>query len=612
MSTLEEKETLTQPENAQETAASDNLLAENEAVMTDAEDQEIVDYSSFSEAELVEKARTLITECKGSVSAIKRDIEDIKSCYYKSYNQNIDKIRSEQAEGGENAEPVDLPVDMFKSVYVVYQRRKKEEQAQKEAEMEKNLKAKLALIDRLKELAQNSKDARQDFNACREIQNEWKNIGAVPQAKADEVNGNYKLWIETFYDSLSAANELRDLDFRKNLEEKISICELAEGLAESKDVVDSFRKLQYYHERWKEIGPVAREKREELWERFKEATAVVNKRHREYFEQIHAKEEQNLVEKTKLCEEVENAKVENEESFDCWQKMTEFIVAKQEEWRKIGFAPKKDNDKIYERFRAACDKFFVAKNEFFKRMKETQSENLKKKISLCEIAESLKDSKDWKETTNKFVEIQKEWKTIGPVPRKNSDSVWKRFLAACDYFFEQKEADFANRKSEEAVNLEKKKDLIERIKGLQIEGNDNAFADFKKLLAEWNSIGHVPFKEKDNIYKKYKSTIDDVFDKLNKDRSINRLDFFKTNIETLASQGMAKVNNERKRLQKLVENFNSEIATAENNIGFFSKSSKGASPLLDGMKKKIAKLKDERNLLLEKIRLIDETTEEMN
>jgi hypothetical protein len=410
---------------------------------------------------------------------------------------------------------------------------------------------------------------------------------------------------------LSAANELRDLDFRKNLEEKISICELAEGLAENKDVVDSFRKLQYYHERWKEIGPVAREKREELWERFKEATAAVNKRHREYFEQIHAKEEQNLVEKTKLCEEVENAKVENEESFDCWQKMTDFIVAKQEEWRKIGFAPKKDNDKIYERFRAACDKFFVAKNEFFKKMKETQSENLKKKISLCEIAESLKDSKDWKETTNKFVEIQKEWKTIGPVPRKNSDAVWKRFLAACDYFFEQKEADFASRKSEESVNLEKKKDLIERIKSLQIEGNDNAFADFKKLLAEWNSIGHVPFKEKDNIYKKYKSTIDEVFDKLNKDRSINRLDFFKTNIETLASQGMAKVNNERKRLQKLVENFNSEIATAENNIGFFSKS-KGASPLLDGMKKKISKLKDERNLLLEKIRLIDETTEELN
>jgi hypothetical protein len=253
----------------------------------------------------------------------------------------------------------------------------------------------------------------------------------------------------------------------------------------------------------------------------------------------------------------------------------------------------------------------VAKNEFFKKMKETQSENLKKKISLCEIAESLKDSKDWKETTNKFVEIQKEWKTIGPVPRKNSDAVWKRFLAACDYFFEQKEADFASRKSEESVNLEKKKDLIERIKSLQIEGNDNAFADFKKLLAEWNSIGHVPFKEKDNIYKKYKSTIDEVFDKLNKDRSINRLDFFKTNIETLASQGMAKVNNERKRLQKLVENFNSEIATAENNIGFFSKS-KGASPLLDGMKKKISKLKDERNLLLEKIRLIDETTEELN
>ena len=513
-----------------------------------------VNYSEKTLAELVK----LFEELAQNEERMKmsKEAEAIKAAFYKRLAKekaeagitSVDIIPDEvveetaveeaevpaEADAAEVANPFVEIEKGFKEIYNKYRKERAEYNRQLEKEREQNLALKEAVIADLKALLEKQEDVNETFPEFREIQNRWRAVGPVPAQSYRNINETYQLYVEQFYDMVKINRELRDLDFKKNLEAKEKFCEYAEKLAENPNVVEAFRELQKLHEQWKEFGPVAKEYREQIWDRFKAATAVINKKYQGFFEGLKEQQTENLAKKTVLCEKVE------------------------------------------------------------------------------EIAErEVANSNEWNAFSKEIEEIQKEWKTIGPVPRKNSDAVWKRFLAACDYFFEQKEADFASRKSEESVNLEKKKDLIERIKSLQIEGNDNAFADFKKLLAEWNSIGHVPFKEKDNIYKKYKSTIDEVFDKLNKDRSINRLDFFKTNIETLASQGMAKVNNERKRLQKLVENFNSEIATAENNIGFFSKS-KGASPLLDGMKKKISKLKDERNLLLEKIRLIDETTEELN
>lgn len=599
MSTLEEKDSQVVESTSTDNVAAEIVLVENASVQAPVAN---IDYSGKSESELVNMASVIISSTESNYSAIKFDIEQIKDNYYKKFNRRVDEIRKSQQEAGEDAEPVELPVDEFKPVYSIYQEKRNEEKKKKDEEEKANLEAKRALIEQLKELAA-AGEAHHSINECRDIQAKWKSIGRVPQQDSEQVNSDYKLWIENFYDNLKTENELRDFDFKKNLKDKEILCDKAESLASASNVVEAFRTLQTLHEMWKETGPVAPEHREEIWERFKAASNVVNKNHREFFEKIHAKEEENLVAKTKLCEEVEAIEV-NMNSTKAWQDKSEFILSLQEQWKKIGYAPKKDNDKIYERFRAACDKFFNAKNEFFKSIRESQSDNLAKKIALCTKAEALQESDDWKGASEALTKLQQEWKTIGQVQRKNSDAVWKRFIGACDKFFERRNKFFKDQRLEESQNLAKKKELTEQIKNLNLE-SESAYDDFKALIAQWNEVGHVPFDQKDVVYKEYKKTIDAVFEKFAKDKSKNKLDLYRTGVQNIVAGGSSRINTERKRLMRQIEVLTGEIHTAENNIGFFSKS-KNASSLVAEMQTKIEKLKQEKKVVLEKLAILDE------
>jgi hypothetical protein len=469
------------------------------------------------------------------------------------------------------------------------------------------------ILEELKALIESSDDFGKKVPAFQKLQQEWKEIGMVPASEVSGLWKNYQLYVETFYDNLKINNELRDYDFKKNLELKTNLCEQAEALANEEDVVAAFKKLQLMHDDWREIGPVAREFRETLWTRFKTASGVVNKRHHDYFDTMREGEVVNLQKKTAICEKVEAMDVDKLSSYKEWQEKSDEIVALQEDWKKIGFAPRKDNVTIYERFRAACDRFFNAKNEFFKSAKDKLQANLTKKIELCEKAEALKESQDWKSTSDKLIQLQKDWKTIGPVPKKHSDTIWKRFIAACDFFFEQKNKQFKSQKVEQDENLKKKKELIEKIKSLAIGDDHNeAFKELKSLIAEWNEVGHVPFKEKDKVYKEYKAAIDNQFDKLNIDQTSRRMDVFKANLEDMAEKGQHKLLGERKKLLRLYDSLNNEIATAENNIGFFSGSSKNAEGLIKEMERKIEKLKEEKNLVLEKIKMLEDTAEKQD
>jgi hypothetical protein len=397
---------------------------------------------------------------------------------------------------------------------------------------------------------------------------------------------------------------LRDYDFKKNLETKMQLCAQAEALGSEADVIGAFKKLQLLHEEWREVGPVAKEQREEIWDRFKAASTIVNKRHHDYFDQLKANEQSNLEKKTAICEKIESVDLEALQTYKDWQDRSDEIIELQGEWKKIGFAPKKDNVAIYERFRSACDRFFNAKNDFYRSSKDALVANLTKKLALCEKAEALKDSQNWREVTDKLVQMQKDWKAIGAVPKKHSDAVWKRFIAACDYFFEQKELQFKNVKDEQDKNLKVKKELIEKIKSLEIGADNNAsYKELKALIAEWNEVGHVPFKDKDKVYKEYKAAIDEKFDKLNLDKANARMSAFKSNIENMADKG-----SERKRLQRLVEKLKKEISAYENNIGFFS-NSKSSEGMVKDLERKIVKLKEEQSEAEAKLALLDEAAE---
>ena len=386
--------------------------------------------------------------------------------------------------------------------------------------------------------------------------------------------------------------------------------EQAEKLSSEEDVVVAFRKLQVLHEKWREIGPVSRENREEIWNRFKSASTVVHKKHHDYFDKLKETEIENLEKKKALCEKLESMDLSELSSYKAWQEKSDEIIELQNEWKKIGFAPKKDNVAIYERFRAACDEFFKQKNDFFKSTKKALVDNLTQKIALCEKAEALKDSVEWKSASDKLVLLQKEWKQIGAVPKKQSEIVWKRFISACDYFFERKEKEFKSQKNEQDENLAKKKEIIEQIKSLEIgEDSDAALVALKELTAKWNQIGFVPFKEKDKIYKVYKAAIDEKFDKLNLDRNARRMDVYKANLQGIANKGQQKLQSERKRLLRQYESLTSEIATYENNIGFFSGSSKKAEGMIKDMELKVSKLKSEREVVLEKIKMLEEASE---
>ena len=577
---------------------------------------ESADYSVCTEGELVEKMKGLLKSNPESYASIKGDVESIKQNFYRKLKAKNEELKSAfLADGGEEAdfEPVPNPLeDELKELLAKYKEKRASELMRQENEKKENLESKRRLLGELKVLIDesNTEDFGKRIPVFQKIQQDWKAIGDVPASDSNALWREYQNSVESFYDNLKINKELRDYDFRKNLEAKNELCEQAEKLSSEEDVVVAFRKLQVLHEKWREIGPVSRENREEIWNRFKSASTVVHKKHHDYFDKLKETEIENLEKKKALCEKLESMDLSELSSYKAWQEKSDEIIELQNEWKKIGFAPKKDNVAIYERFRAACDEFFKQKNDFFKSTKKALVDNLTQKIALCEKAEALKDSVEWKSASDKLVLLQKEWKQIGAVPKKQSEIVWKRFISACDYFFERKEKEFKSQKNEQDENLAKKKEIIEQIKSLEIgEDSDAALVALKELTAKWNQIGFVPFKEKDKIYKVYKAAIDEKFDKLNLDRNARRMDVYKANLQDIANKGQQKLQSERKRLLRQYETLTSEIATYENNIGFFSGSSKKAEGMIKDMELKVSKLKSEREVVLEKIKMLEEASE---
>lgn len=575
------------------------------------ETPEYEDFGNMTEGELVEKAKDLMKSNPESYTSLRGKMDAIKYNFYKKLRAKNDELKQRFVdEGGlpEDFKPVENPLDTeLKAILQNYKEKRAAEFQRAEAEKLNNLGEKKRILEDLKGLLENTEeDFGKKVPQFQKLQQEWKSVGAVPQSEVNALWSAYQLCVENFYDNLKINNELRDYDFRKNLEQKVALCEQAEALADEKDVIAAFRKLQVLHEEWREIGPVSRENRESIWNRFKEASTVINKRHHDFFDKLRSNELENLQKKSALCEKIEAIDFSAIHSFKEWQEQSANILAIQEEWKKIGFAPKKDNVAIYERFRATCDKFFKTKNEYFRSVKDQLSENLAKKIELCEKAEANMDSTDWKATSDLFVKLQQDWKKIGAVPKKQSEVVWKRFLAACDHFFAKKGEQFKSQRQEQDENLKQKKALVEKIKSLVIgEDHEASFNELKSLIAEWNAVGHVPFKDKDKVYNAYKAAIDEKFEKLNVDKSNRRMDVFKASVQDMAQKGEQKLSAERKKLVRQYEALCADITNYENNIGFFSASSKSAESLIKDMANKIQKLKKERDMIVEKVKLLD-------
>ena len=571
---------------------------------------ESIDLHAMSREELVAYLKQLLLK---EVDAIKEDVEQIKQLFYKKLKaENEENKKLFLEEGGEELDykPVkDGLDDELKSLMNEFKSRKAVLIARTEADKENNLIQKQHILDRMKVLVESNDDVSLHINEFRDLQKKWKSIGQVPQEHVNDLWKSYAANQETFWDLIKINNELREYDFKKNLELKTVICESAERLADEEDVISAFHQLQKLHDEWRETGPVAREFREEIWNRFKAASAVINRKHQGHFDDIRKIEEDNLIAKTTLCEKIEKFDFASLNSYKAWDDATKIIMGWQEEWRTIGFAPRKMNHKIFERYRAACDAFFNAKAEFYKASKNILNDNLEKKKALCEQAEQLKDSTDWKETTEILIHLQKEWKAIGPVAKKYSDEVWKRFISACDYFFEQKQKNTSGQRTEELENLTKKKALIAQIKELDL-ATDKDPADIlttlREYLAQWNEIGHVPFRDKDKIYKEYRTAVDNMFEKLNVDTNQRRLDTFKSNLKDMSAKGENKLLREREKLMRAYELLKSEISTYENNIGFLSASNKKGNGLIKDMERKIDALKEEARLIEQKITLIEE------
>lgn len=567
--------------------------------------------SKLSKDEILEKLTQLVA---ASAESARSEIEALKQAYYKLRRNETEELKKAfLADGGEEKDfqaPADATEDRLKELLTVYKEKRAAILAEEEKKKAANYAAKLTLIDKLKALTESQDDFNKLYNEFKDIQQQWKDTGDVPAEHVNELWRNYQQYTERFYDIIKINNQFRDYDFKKNLELKNALCEAVEKLDAESDVVSAFHQLQKLHQQWREIGPVAKELREELWTRFKTASTAINKKHQEHFEKIKAKEQDNLVAKTAICEEIERIDFTKLNTFKDWEEKNKEVIGLQEKWKTIGFAPKKANVKIFERFRAACDIYFNKKSEFYKSIKETMDKNLELKRSLCERAEALKDSTDWKDATEQFIALQKEWKTVGSVARKHSDAIWKRFISACDYFFEQKNKNNASQKSVEHENLAAKKALIEKINALDSEDDrDEAFAQLKEYMSEWNTVGYVPFKEKDKIYKQYHEAVDAQYDRLKIDRSERKMQTFRSNLTDMSDKSKNKVYNERDRLMRQYERMKNELNTYENNIGFLSVSSKGGSGLLKEMNRKIEKLKEDMELTVKKIDAIDETLE---
>lgn len=533
----------------------------------------------------------------------------LKQQFYKLHRAAVEAEREKYIEAG--GVPADFKVDSteeneYKAAMNVIKEKRAEQQREEERVREENAAQKEAILDRIQAMVDNADKEQASYNDFKELQQEWKSVGEVPATKMTELWKRYQLLTERFYDILKLNIEFREYDFKKNLEAKLALCVAVEKLDEEQDVVSAFHQLQKLHQEYREIGPVAKELREEVWERFKTASSAVNKRHQQHFEELKRRENENLEKKTAICEQVEAIAYDQLTTYAQWNEKTQEIIALQEQWKTIGFAPQKVNTKIFERFRAACDAFFACKAEFFKGVKDGMAENLEKKIALCEKAEALKDSTDWKATADRLTALQKEWKTIGPVPKKHSDAVWKRFIAACDAFFEKRKEAGSSQRSEEQQNLNKKREVIAALQAIDPEKmDDKTAAKMHELIKEWNGIGYVPFREKDKLYKQYKDIINKLFDVLHENESARRVTQFKNSIK----EGM-NIGKERERLLRTYENMRNEIKTYENNIGFLTSSSKSGNSLVAEMQRKMEKLKADAELVLKKIAALEEKSAE--
>jgi hypothetical protein len=560
-----------------------------------------------SKEEILRRATEIVAE---NETPDKEEIDNLKTTFYKLHIAERDAEQKAYLENGGDPEAYQVspdPVeDAFKAQMGVIKERRAKLFLEQEQEKQENLQKKTEIIEKIKAMATSPDEANKSYQAFKELQQQWKEIKAVPAEKANELWRNYQLYVEQFYDLLKLNNEAREYDFKKNLELKEKLCENAERLADEKDIISAFHQLQELHQEYREIGPVSKELREQIWARFKAASTVINKRHQQHFEEMRANEEENLEKKTALCEKVETiVAAENKGAAD-WEKRTKEIIDIQAEWKTIGFAPQKMNVKIFERFRTACDVFFSRKADFFKAMKEKYAQNAEKKKELVEKARQLSDSTDWKSTADKLIALQKEWKTIGMVPRKLGDKLWNDFITACNHFFEARNAAHAGTRGEERENLSKKKAVIAKLKEMMGTTPDNAAETIKQLIEEYNAIGHVPFNEKDKVYAQFHDTVDKLYKELNISVASQKLDDFKSNLKNLAKKGSDVVDNERSRLMRRYEALKSEIQTYENNLGFLTAKSKKGNSLVDEMNRKVERLKDDMELVRQKIKAIDQ------
>ena len=539
----------------------------------------------------------------------KEEVDYLKTAFYKLHVAEREARLKEYIDGGGDPEAYQILPDedeeAFKAEMGIIKEKRQKLFKEQEQEKQDNLQKKLDIIEKIKAMVTSPEEANKSYKEFKALQEEWKEIKNVPAEKASELWRNYQLYVEQFYDLLKLNSEAREYDFKKNLELKTKLCEAAEKLADEPEVISAFHQLQKLHQEFREIGPVAKELREEIWTRFKTASTVINKRHQQHFEQLRAKEEDNLARKTALCEKVEAIAAEENKGSADWERHTKEIIAIQAEWKTIGFAPQKMNVKIFERFRAACDDFFGRKAEYFKGLKENFKENAEKKRALIEKAKALQDSTDWKSTSDKLINLQREWKTIGMVPKKLGDQLWEEFLTACNKFFEARNAAGVGGRGEEHQNLEKKRCIIEQLKAAAEEAGDGLQEKVQQLVEEYQSIGHVPFKEKDKVYEEYHAVVDKLYKELNITVAKRRLNKFKDNLKQVAERGGNALDNERARLMRQYEQLKSEVQTYENNLGFLNAASKKGNSLIDEMNRKVQKLKDEVQLVRDKIKAID-------
>ena len=570
------------------------------------EEEDLATKAYNSKKEIIERLKAIVDSDK---TPEKAEVEHLKTVFYKLHFAEREAQQKAYLDNGGDPEKYQVLPDedeeIFKAEMTIIKEKRQKAFLALEEEKQQNLKKKETIIEQIKAMITTPDEANKNFDQFKKLQHEWKEIKTIPAEKANELWRNFQLYVEQFYDMLNLNREAREYDFKKNLEKKTKLCEAAEKLADETDIISAFHQLQELHQEYRETGPVAKELREQIWTRFKAASTVINKRHQQHFETLRAREEENLKKKTVLCEKAEEiAQKENKTSAD-WEKLTKEIIAIQQEWKTIGFAPQKMNVKIFERFRAACDEFFGRKGEFFKQLKEQFAENAEKKKVLVEKAKALSDSTDWKATSDKLIALQKEWKTIGMVPKKIGDQLWNDFLAACNHFFEARNAVHADSRNEEHQNLSKKRDIISQLKELVEQTGENLHEKVQQLTEQYNKVGHVPYKEKDKLYKEYHEVLDKIYKDLHISATRKRVDNFRNNLKKVADRGVDALDNERGRLLRRYEQLKQEVNTYENNLGFLNISSKKGNTLIDEMNRRIQKLKDDMDEMKQKIKAID-------